>query len=165
MNAANSDVLRLGFTASIMEDMSGRELSEAERFQQLIEPYSTRLLRALQASGAFAGAQFDHDGHALIVYGVGEPSPEVAALLAEAPEILEVVWVSAPYTHAELVAETERIFMLASKRLSTGGPRTDGTALEFTTTDAELLATDDPQEMLGSRYPVTIRYGERPTRK
>jgi hypothetical protein len=55
-----------------MENMSGRELSEAERFQQLIEPYRTRLFRALcQASGAFAGAQLDHDRHALIVYGGG----------------------------------------------------------------------------------------------
>ena len=74
-----------------MEDMGGRELSEAERFQQFIEPYRTRLLRALQTSGALAGAQPDHDRHALIVYGVGEPSAEVAALLAEAPDFLEVV--------------------------------------------------------------------------
>jgi len=57
----------LRLTASIMEDMSGRELSEAERFQNLIEPYSARLFRALQASGAFTGARIDHDRHALIL--------------------------------------------------------------------------------------------------
>lgn len=142
--------------------MSGRELSEAERFQERIEPYRTRLFTALQASGDLAGAQIDHDRHALIVCGVGEPSPEVARIIAEAPDFLQVLWRPAPYTQAELVAETERI-MLASKRLSTGCPRTDGTGLEFTTTDAELLDTDDPQAALWSRYPVTIRYGERPT--
>ncbi|MGH3356870.1 MAG: hypothetical protein ACRDOJ_13315, partial [Nocardioidaceae bacterium] len=69
---------------------------------------------------------------------------------------------SAPYTRDELVAETQRI-MTAFDKLNTGGPRTDGTALEFTTTDAELLGAVDPQVALGSRYPVTLRHAERPS--
>lgn len=149
--------------SSMMESMSGRQLSEAERFQQSIEAYRTRLYKAVQASGTYAGGRIDHERRALIFYGVGEPSSEVAAIMAEAPDFLEVVWRPAPYTQAELVAEAERV-MTASNRLNTGGPRTDGTGLDFTTTDAELLAAHDPQSALGSRYPVTISYGERPTR-
>lgn len=144
-----------------MEHVNGMELSEAQRFQQRIEPYRTRLYKAVMDSGALTGARMDHDRHAVILYAVGEPSPEVAAIIAEAPDFLQVLWRSAPYTRAELVAEMRRI-MLASPKLNTGAPRTDGTAIDFTTTDADLLAADDPQRTLGSRYPVTLRYGERP---
>jgi hypothetical protein len=53
--------------------------------------------------------------------------------------------------------------MAAFDELNTGGPRTDGTGLEFTTSDESLLAAHDPQEALGSRYPVSMRRGERPS--
>lgn len=122
----------------------------------------TRLLEAFEESGAQAGAEIDHDRREFILYGVGEPPAAVAAIMAEHPEGLRVQWRAAPYTRDELVAETQRI-MMASDTLNTGGPRTDGTTLEFTTTDAELLSAADPQEALGSRYPVTIRHGERPS--
>jgi len=132
------------------------------QFQQRIGPYVDRLLRASEESGAHAGAKLDQDRRELTVYGVGEPSASLDAIMAEAPAGLGVHWRSAPYTRNELVAETERI-MTAFEQLSTGGPRTDGTALEFTTTDADLLTADDPQEALGSRYPVTIRHGGWPS--
>jgi hypothetical protein len=145
-----------------MEGMSGSRPSEAERFQQRIAPYLDRLLNAFEASGAHAGAEIDHDRRELFLYGVGEPPATLEAMLAEAPAGLGVHWRSAPYTRDELVAESQRI-MTAVDELDTGGPRTDGTGLEFTTTDVELLAADDPQGALGSRYPVTIRHGERPS--
>ncbi len=121
-----------------------------------------RLLEAFEESGAYSGVKIDHERRELILYGVGKPPPALVAVMAEAPPGLEVRWRSAPYTRDELMAESQRI-MSASDRLNTGGPRTDGTALEFTTTDAQLLAADDPQAVLGSRYPVMIRRGERPS--
>ena len=150
------------WATGIIDCMTGRRPSEAERFQQRIEPYTNRLLKAFEESGAHAGARLDHDRRELILYGVGDPTAALVAIMAEAPDGLGVQWRSAPYTRDELVAETQRL-MRASSKLNTGGPRTDGTALEFTTTDAELLAADDPQGALGSRYPVTIRHGERPS--
>jgi hypothetical protein len=146
----------------MIESMSGRRLSEVEAFQQRIGPYLDRLLQAFEESGAHTGAKIDHDRRELILYGVGEPPASLEAMMAEAPADLEVQWRSAPHTRDELVVETQRI-MSAFDKLNTGGPRTDGTALEFTTTDAELLAAGDPQGALGSRYPVTIHHGGRPS--
>jgi hypothetical protein len=142
--------------------MTRRRPSEVERFQQRIEPYVNRLLQAFERSGTQAGARLDHDRRELTLYGVGEPSAALASLMAEAPHGLAVRWEPAPYTREELVAESQRL-MAAFDKLDTGAPRTDGTALEFTTTDAELLAADDPQGALGSRYPVRVRRGEQPS--
>jgi hypothetical protein len=144
----------------MMESMTGRRLSDAERFQQRTAPYVDRLLEVFEESGAQSGVELDHDRRELTLYGVGEPPPALVAVMAEAPDGLEVHWRSAPYTRDELVAESRRI-MTAFGELNTGGPRTDGTALEFTTTDPELLAADDPQRRLGSQYPLTIRPGGR----
>lgn len=144
-----------------MGDMTGRRPSEAEGFQQRIGPYVERLLTAFEQSTAHAGAELDNDRRELVLYGVGEPPAALQAIMAEAPDELRVQWRAAPYTHQELVAEVQRI-MTAFDKLHTGAPRTDGTALELTTTDAELLAADDPQAALGCRYPVTIRHGTRP---
>jgi hypothetical protein len=142
--------------------MTRNRPSEAERFQQRIEAYMNRLLAAFDASATRTGAEFDRDRRELILYGVGDPPTALVGIMAEAPDGLQVHWRSAPYTRDELVAESQRI-MMASDKLNTGGPRTDGTGLEFTTTDAELLAADDPQRALGSRYPVAIIHGERPS--
>ena len=142
--------------------MNGRQPSEAERFQERVGPYVDRLLEAFEESGAQTGAVIDHDRRELVLYGVGAPPAALQALMADAPADLAVQWRSAPFTRDELVAESQRI-MTAFTNLNTGGPRTDGTALEFTTTDADLLAADDPQSALGSRYPVTVRRGGRPS--
>jgi hypothetical protein len=104
-----------------MERVSEMELSEAQRFQQRIEPYRTRLYQAVMDSGALTGARIDHDHHAVILFGVGEPSPGVAAVIADAADFLQVLWPSAPYTRAELLAEIGRL-MLASTKLNTGAP-------------------------------------------
>ena len=145
-----------------MGSMTRNRLSEDERFQERIDSYLTGMLVAFDASATRTGAEFDRDRRELILYGVGDPPTALVGIMAEAPAGLEVHWRSAPYTRDELVAESKRI-MGAFSKLHTGGPRTDGTAVEFTTTDAELLAADDPQRALGSRYPVTIIHGERPS--
>ena len=144
-----------------MEDMSGGRAPEAEGFQQRIEPYLNRLIAVFEESAAHAGAELDHERREVVLYGVGQPPASLEAMMAEAPDGLGVQWRSAPYTRNELVTEAQRI-MAAFDELHTGGPRTDGTALDFTTTDAALLAAEDPQAALGSRYPVTVRHGERP---
>jgi hypothetical protein len=144
-----------------MAGMTSGQPSEAEHPQQRLQPYLDRLLEAFEASGTAAGAEFDHERRELTLYGVGEQPASLAAMLDEPPDGVRVHWRSAAYTRDELVAESQRV-MTSTSALNTGGPRTDGSGLEFTTTDAELLATDDPQGALGSRYPVTITPGERP---
>jgi hypothetical protein len=46
-------------------------------------------------------------------------------------------------------------------QLNHGHPTNEGTRLEFTTTDPELLAAPHGQAALGSKYPALIEYGER----
>jgi len=59
----------------------------------------------------------------------------------------------------ELLAEVDRI-MDRQPKLNSGGPRHDGTGVDFTTTDAVLLNAADPRAALGARYPVSIEYAE-----
>jgi hypothetical protein len=141
--------------------MTGQPASEAERFQQRVGPYIDRLLEAFEACSTMAGAAFDPHRRELVLYVVGEPPATLVDTLAEAPDDLLVQWRPASYTRDELVAESSRI-MAANDRLNSGGPSTDGSGLLFTTTDAELLAAVDPQDALGSLYPVTLRHSERP---
>jgi hypothetical protein len=96
----------------------------------------------------------------LIVYGVDEPSEALAALMQRSPSDLRVSWRSAPYTLEELTTEIRRLMSARAGRLSTAGPRHDGTGLVATTTDPDLLEAIDPRAALGSRYPVTLTYGQ-----
>jgi hypothetical protein len=123
--------------------------------------YTDRLVRAAQRSDNYAGEQVQRDRGRIVLYGVGRPAPEVAAIIDEAPDDLEVQWESTPYTLRELDREARRV-MRHHPRLNTGGPRTDASGLVFTTTDDDLLEASDPQRELESRYPVTIRRGPRP---
>ncbi|MGH3318009.1 MAG: hypothetical protein ACRDO0_17850 [Nocardioidaceae bacterium] len=83
----------------------------------------------------------------------------MAATIAEAPDTLEVVWRRAPYTCAELRAETERI-MERFPQIVEGGPQDAGAGLEFSTLDRELVNAKHPQSVLGTQYPVTIEYDQ-----
>ena len=139
-----------------------RPLTEQERRRAGVDPYVERLMLAVRASGLFAGSEARHEARELVVYAVRDPAPEVERLLAEAPEVLRVTWRHAPYTAEELGAEARRVMVEQSGRLSSGGARRDGSGLEFTTTDLELLGASHPEAALGSRYPVRIEYGERP---
>lgn len=116
-------------------------------------------MAVFEASGNYASEEIQSKRKRLILYGVGEPTPEVAAIIAEAPDTLEVVWRQAPYTCAELRAETERI-MARFPQICEGGPQGAGTGLEFSTIDRELVAAEDPQAVLETRYPVVIEYGQ-----
>ncbi|HET6865780.1 MAG TPA: hypothetical protein VFH80_07645 [Solirubrobacteraceae bacterium] len=86
----------------------------------------------------------------------------MAAVLQQAPGIVRVTWRQAPYTQVELASEMRRIMGRFRGRLTSGVARHDGTGIEFTTTDAQLLEATDPQAILQCRYPVSIEYGEPP---
>jgi hypothetical protein len=141
--------------AALVHDHESRE-----RFQSEIVGYLDRLTTAFQSTANYTNAEVDADHQRLILRGVGDPSPVVAEVIREAPDNVDVVWRPVPYTNEELGRETVEV-MSRVRELNTGGPRRDGTGLEFTTNDLELLMAVDPQTKLGSRYPVTIRQGGR----
>jgi hypothetical protein len=140
--------------------MSHRSLTASERWHNETREYTDRLLASAQSSPRFAGAEFKFENRELIVFAVGIPSEAVAALIREAPANIRVTWQESPYSHAELNAEVRRLMdQEPALRLTTGGAPHDGTCIDFTTTDVELLSADDPQTMLGARYPVAVAYG------
>jgi len=149
------------FSGMLAGQYGWRPLMERIRRTQLRD-YRDRLVAAVEASGTYAGLTTEphRGGRRVHVYGVGDAPPaSVAEVIDEAPDILEVVWHPAPYTHAELVAERDRV-MDRFPQLYRGRPTIEGTRLEFGTTDPELLAAPDGQAALGSRYPAVIVYGE-----
>jgi hypothetical protein len=111
------------------------------------------------ASDNYADGELQPRRGRLVLYGVGEPTPEVAAVIAEAPEMLEVVWRRAPYTCAELSAEIEHI-MEQFPQILMGDVQDGGAGLEFGTLDWTLVDAEDPQAMLGTRYPVKVTYDQ-----
>ena len=133
-----------------------------ERWQFEIDDYSNRLMEVAQASPNYAGSEIRHETRELLVFGVGEPTPALVALMNEAPANVRVSWHAAPYSRAELRAERQRIMTATTLtgRLYTGSVRHDGTGMTFTTDDRSLLDADDPQVALGTPYPVTVEYGE-----
>jgi len=124
--------------------------------------YRRALLVAAENAVGYAGAEVRAASREVVVYGVGAPSAELVVLSDQAPTGFHVRWVQAPYTHVELAAELVRLMTAHQGLLVSGGARHDGTGLDLTTTDRELLEAEDPQGMLGSRYPVSIEYGESP---
>lgn len=134
------------------------------RWQSETHDYRDRLLASAQASPGYAGAELKHNMKELILFAVGNPDDATAALIREAPSNIHVTWTEAPFTYTELTDEVLRIMHEQSSiSLNSGGARHDGTGIHFTTTDKELLSADDPREVLGARYPVSVEFGERPT--
>ncbi len=62
----------------------------------------------------------------------------------------------------DMQAEVDRLMRVHLTRLVSGCVSDDGTRLDFTTTDGELLTAEDPQTLLGARYPVSVAFGEPP---
>lgn len=122
-------------------------------------PYRDRVMGVVEVAPNYAGSELDYEKRELRVYGVGAPSPAIAAVLAEAPPIIRVRWKQASYTLAELTEEALRLLRASSGRLNSGGALSDGSGISLTTTDPELLEAADPAETLGARYPVTMEYG------
>jgi hypothetical protein len=110
-------------------------------------------MAVFEVSDNYASEELQSKRRRLILYGVGEPTPEVAAVIAEAPDTLEAVWRPAPYTCAELCAETERI-MERFPQILEGGPQDAGAGLEFSTLDRELVDAEDPQGVLAGHDRV-----------
>jgi len=135
---------------------------EHKRWQIEIDDYRNRLMEIAQASPSYAGSEIRHETRELLVFGVGEPTAALVALMDEAPANIRVSWHAAPFSLAELTAEVQRIMTSTALRgrLYSGGARHDGTGMTFTTDDRSLLDADDPQAAVGTHYPVTIEYGE-----
>lgn len=150
---------RAGGTLDRMGDDAGEEF---ERWQSETAEWRDRLLTAAQASMGYAGAELRPENQELVIYAVAGPADSMAALIREAASSIRVTWREAPYTLAELTAEVRRLMAEQPGRLNSAGPRHDGTGIQITTTDAELLRTDDPQRKLSARYPISVTYGERP---
>lgn len=145
--------------------LAGRDLhtvfmsqEDDERWESETSDYCERLLGTAESSPRFAGAEIKYESRELIISGVGPPSDEIAALIDEAPSSIRVTWKEVPYTLAELTNEVLRI-MDQRPRIYGGGARDDGAGISFRTTDAELLASDDPRQALGARYPVSLEFG------
>ena len=150
----------LGLLCLVDEDPD--EMMEGLRWQQETSSYRDELLEIAQASRDFAGAELRHTTRELIVFSAGPPPHEASALLHGAPPNIQVRWREAPYSLRDLTTEVQRLMREQAGLLHTAGPRHDGSGIDVTTTDQELLASDDPSRMLGARYPIRVDFGERP---
>lgn len=130
------------------------------RWQSETSEYVERLMAIAQDSPSYAGSESRPEVHELVVFGVGRPSAAMVAVMGEAPPNIRVTWHEAPYSLVELGPEARRLMSEHRGRLNSGGARHDGTGITVTTTDAEILAADDPGQMLGARYPVSVEFGE-----
>jgi len=133
-----------------------------EGWQSETAEWRDRLVTAAQASAGYAGAELRPKTRELVIYSVGGPTDSMAALIRDAPSSIRVTWREAPYTLVELTAEVRRLMAEQRARLSSAGPRHDGTGIQVTTTDTELLRAHDPQGLLSSHYPISVHSGEPP---
>jgi hypothetical protein len=131
------------------------------RWQSETSDYRDRLLALARDSSHYSGSESRPEVQELVVFGVGRPSEAMVAMIREAPSNICVVWHEAPFSLEELGPEARRLMTEHPARLNSGGARYDGTCIEFTTTDAELLGADDPGRILGARYPVRVEFGTR----
>jgi hypothetical protein len=130
------------------------------RWQSETSEYNHRLLALARDSSHYAGSESRPGVQELVVFGIGRPSEAMVAMIREAPSNIRVVWHEAPYSLEQLGPEARRLMTEHPARLNSGGARYDGTCIEFTTTDAELLGADDPGSVLGARYPVRVEFGK-----
>jgi hypothetical protein len=157
--ASSSPVLARGTLAHVGDD-DGAHWAYM-RWQAETSEYRERLMALAQDSPQYAGSEQHPEVRELVVFGVGRPSEAMVAMIREAPWNIRVVWHEAPYSLEELGPEARRLMTEHPARLNSGGARYDGTCIEFTTTDAELLGADDPGRILGARYPVRVEFGTR----
>ncbi|GAA0974360.1 hypothetical protein ENKNEFLB_02311 [Nocardioides aquaticus] len=139
--------------------MDGGDHDHLEPWTTETGDYYDRLVSLVQDSPAYAGAELVDGEQELVIFTVGTPSNRIAALIRAAPSSLRVTWRDAPYTSAELTDEVLRLMRERPARVSGGHALHDGTGIRLMGTDAELLAAEDPRELLGAMYPVTIERG------
>jgi hypothetical protein len=124
--------------------------------------FRDRLYAVAAASTNYSGSVVDHDKRQVVVHGVGAPTEELAAVMDEAPPTINVTWRQCAHTLVELTDEVLRVMAEHPNQLNSGGARSEGTGIQFTTTDRVSLGSADPTRALGARYPVTLQYGGRP---
>ena len=133
-----------------------------EDWQSETAEWRDRVITAAEASAGYAGAELRHETRELLIYSVAGPTDSMAALIREAAPSLRVTWREAPYTLVELTAEVRRLMAEQRARLNSAGARHDGTGIQVTTTDTELLRAPDPQGLLSARYPISVHRGVPP---
>jgi hypothetical protein len=79
-------------------------------------PYQNELMRAAERYDNYSGSRIIYQPQALIIYGTGQPSPEVASIINHPPKDVTARWMTVPYSKLEL----ER----AGNQLAAAIPRT-----------------------------------------
>jgi hypothetical protein len=130
------------------------------RWQSETSEYRERLMALAQDSPQYSGSEQHPEVRELVVFGVGRPSAAMVAMIGEAPSNIHVTWREAPYSLEELGPEARHLLTENRPLLNMASARHDGTGITVRTTDAELLAADDPGNILGAHYPVSVEFGE-----
>lgn len=117
--------------------MYGDSQEDRLAWQYAYYDYKDRLVGAAFAEANYSGAEFDTIGHRLIIRGTGEPSPAVAAIIADAPEGIIASWESVPHSFKELDRVQAQAFR-ASSTVATARMRPDftGVVVEYVATSA-----------------------------
>jgi hypothetical protein len=94
---------------SATPETTASPLTSGEEWQAEISPYENRLFAVAEQNPNYSGGELVFERREIIVYGTGEPSAEVAALLSESPEGTTASWVAVPYSKTELELAADRL--------------------------------------------------------
>jgi hypothetical protein len=81
---------------------SEASLAAEYEWQNTIAPYQDELTSAAEGYDNYSGAEVIYSQRALIIYGTGQPSPEITDIMSNAPAAVEARWVTVPYSKVEL---------------------------------------------------------------
>lgn len=134
-------------TASVSSEGTavGQATSEGHGWQGSVAAYTDSLFSLAAAHCNYTGGRFDNRTHTVIVEGVGDPPPDVAARIAAAPSTITARWMAVPFTGAQI---NEAMDQASTYKLFAGGyesePVIDGIAayvrLDGHETRAEAIA-------------------------
>ena len=84
------------------ERMPTSDLQAEFAWQGSIDGYTNELVTTAEQYDNYTGAAVKYSERAIIVYGAGQPPPEVAELLSRSPGNADARWVTVPYSKDEL---------------------------------------------------------------
>lgn len=96
----------------------GQATSEGHGWQGSVAAYTEDLFSLAAAHCNYTGGRFDNRTHTVIVEGVGEPAPDVAAKIAAAPPSITARWLAVPFTEAQI---NEAMDQASTYKLYAGG--------------------------------------------
>jgi hypothetical protein len=65
-------------------------------------PYQNELIRAAERYANYSGARIIYQPQILIIYGTGQPSPEIASIINHPPKEVTARWVTVRYSRLQL---------------------------------------------------------------